>query len=541
MIARSRLGLLAALAAAGCLPAGEPPQGQHLHKGRDSLYVRFQPAGAGEPARLVTLRDSTAPGSPFIMQSIALFELAPADPVTGQAQERLLLDNVLGAYDVCQGCGFPYDARGRLLLAQHDGAFTPSLSSSARLVRVDLKKDERTDLGAATRFSVSADRTLVLLITEETSATETTVLARVRDLDDRETPLQPAILAEMIGNDVYFVSKDQKLLRVRGTALEAAPELLAEDVGAFFVTPTARGPILVLARPTPKDGFVTTHSLFDPTTAQVFPVPGETEPAQFVQPWPSPDGRFLFFSLFAPSDRGSGFTISVLDRDTGASYVKPVEDGVSSHHWRPEHDEIWLQTTAGPIRWRNGGDFEPLPEGAIGDANVRPNLSIFTPDGRYVVSGGFGSPFGLRSADDPAGEPKAVGSKGTSVTSYWPLPDGRGIAEVYTTFQMHADLVLIDPGAGTSKTLGTGGWVIAVGAHHALAYLDWVKSTSSGTLALIDLDTGARKVLGENVYDVALETPATKVDRLPPGARVAFLMRHRIASPYDGVWMTTLP
>jgi hypothetical protein len=533
MTARRRLGLLAALAAAGCLPAGDPPQGQHLLKGRDNAFVRFQPVGPGEPARLLTLRDSTDYTGPVVFQKTALYDLTAPDPATGNAQQRLLLDGVLASDDGCYGCGYAYDARGRLLLPQQGS--DPFLGLTVHLVRVDPEKDERTDLGDVSKASLSTDRTLLLITTQDTGSSETTVLARVRDLDDRETSLPPAVAAEMVGNDVYFVSKDQKLYRVRGTALAAEPELVADQVGNFFFLETGRGPLLVLARPAPKDAFVTTHALFEPATSQVLPVPGETEAVQFAQPFPSPDGRFLFFSLY---DGRSGLRVSVLDRDTGMARAQETANLFTSH-WRPGHDEIWLQTSTGVLRWKDGGELEPLPDIRIAEAAVRPNFSIFTPDGRSFISAG--NPYGLGSADDPTAEPLAIGSKGTRVASYWPLPDGRGIAEVYTTFQMHADLVLVDPVARSTKTLGTGGWVIAVGARHALAYVDWVKSTSSGTLTLIDLDTGALTVLGENVHSVALEAHPAKLDRLPPGARVAFLVRHRIASPYDGVWMTTLP
>jgi hypothetical protein len=48
-------------------------------------------------------------------------------------------------------------------------------------------------------------------------------------------------------------------------------------------------------------------------------------------------------------------------------------------------------------------------------------------------------------------------------------------------------------------------------------------------------------VLGENVYSAALEPGPLDADRLAPGKRVAFLVRNRLAGPYDGLWMATLP
>jgi hypothetical protein len=80
----------------------------------------------------------------------------------------------------------------------------------------------------------------------------------------------------------------------------------------------------------------------------------------------------------------------------------------------------------------------------------------------------------------------------------------------------------------------------------ALALLNWEVSRSSGDLTLIELASGSKTLLAEDAYAVAVDpgrsadVPAD-ADRLAAGTRVAFLARNRLDSPYDGLWVATLP
>jgi hypothetical protein len=63
---------------------------------------------------------------------------------------------------------------------------------------------------------------------------------------------------------------------------------------------------------------------------------------------------------------------------------------------------------------------------------------------------------------------------------------------------------------------------------------------------LVDLASGEQTMLAENVYAAAVDPGKTAdvpmdADRLAPGTRVAFLTRSRLESPYDGLWVATLP
>src|SRR5581483_5033688 len=104
------------------------------------------------------------------------------------------------------------------------------------------------------------------------------------------------------------------------------------------------------------------------------------------------------------------------------------------------------------------------------------------------------------------------------------------------------DDLLVDPATGASRLIASGGYVVAVGATRVFALLHFVAGSGTGDLTLIDLDTGRQTLVAENVAGYSLErAPTGPGDPLAPGLRVAYLVRNRIASPWDGVWVATFP
>jgi hypothetical protein len=360
---------------------------------------------------------------------------------------------------------------------------------------------------------------------------------RVLDLDDHQTLLPGAQKADMVGNDVYFITDEHKLFRLRGSALEAKPELVQDNVGELQRIDTARGSLLLLSPPDVDPFGPLMHSLFDPAVGKSIPMPGETAPSSGVTIVSSPSGRTLLISSVV--GRG-GLALTMFDRDTGETHTETLDAAVFGRFWRPGHEEVWLQTDFGVLRWR-AGEAAPvrMPEVKGVEPMVRPSGSIFTPDGARFLS--YGPVTSLRPVEDLSAPPLPLHSGATMLGAYWPLADGRGLTEAFKTYQSHNDISLVDPAAGTQRLLASGGFVVAAGAHRALVYLAYVKSTMSGTLALLDVDTGERTVLGEDVHAVALDTPASGTDALAPGTRVVFLVRSRIAGPYDGAWLAELP
>jgi hypothetical protein len=542
---------------AGCLPLGEPPRGQQLVAGRHDNVVLFQLGAPSEPARLLTLRSSAVPGPPDEIQGqVDVFIVSNVE--TGHARLDLLFENADGGGISSGGPGFDTDARGRVFFtrAVQDQRVTPPEAAPLQFerFRVDPASATRTDYGVVDGIvvsSLSRDRMLVLVGQDS--------IFRVLDLDDHETLLPPASSAGFVGNDVYFITMDGDLFRLPGTALAATPELAAHDVATFSAVETARGDLLLLQRAPQVPTGAPTWALFDPRTSSDIPVPGTTEPfSNAPLLLPSPTGRFLLVQTF--SDEGRPASATLYDRDTNTAETQADLHGEAT--WRPGRDEVWLQADldAGGTavwRWRSGEAPVHVTDGGLAtsfdlSANIytyagEPFIehtfpgAPFTPDGALWLSREPEGFVAIRSVDDAAFVPFALNSVGTGVSGYVPLPDGRGISEVYTTYPFHCDISLVDPRQRTSALLASTGHVVRVGAGRILALLNWVKGSLSGDLTLIDVDTGAQTLLAENVFAVAVEQPPGEIDHLPPGARVAYLVRNRIASPYDGLWVTTLP
>lgn len=559
---QARVGVVTSIAAilvvvaAGCLPRGEPPRGQQLVAGRDDRVILFQLGAAGAPARLLTLRSSAIPGPPNLPQGdVDVFVVSELATVAGQTRLEPLFENQVAGDMRSGGPGFEMDARGRPFFLRAVSDLPASPSDPAPLhfekFRVDPTTGARTNYGViegvVERF-LSVDGTLVLVGHDS--------VFRVLDLDDRETLLPAASSAGFVGNDVYFITPDRDLFRLRGTDLAGASGLAAHDVDTFSSIDSARGILLLLERRPAGQAAPPARTILDPATATEIPVPGATEPS-FNPPsvFPSPTGRFLLVQSF--SDDGAQGT-TVYDRDMNTAETPPNLNGVAS--WRPGQDELWFQTdmdTSNSVvwRWRPGEPPVHVTDGGLATSfGISQNIFLgapfidytfagapFTPDGEFWLSNDPDGLVSLRSIDDLASTPFALNVVGTGVSAYVPLPDGRGISEVYTTYPFHCDISLVDPSQRTSTLLASTGYVVRVGATRILALLNWVKGSLSGDLTLIDLDTGAQTLLAENVFAVAVEEPTGQRDHLPPGVRVAYLVRNRIESPYDGLWLATLP
>jgi hypothetical protein len=193
------------------------------------------------------------------------------------------------------------------------------------------------------------------------------------------------------------------------------------------------------------------------------------------------------------------------------------------------------------------GDAPPfVPLGSLAPTPGRSSTWPFTPDGQFWLSysgeGLWGDkpPILLRSVDDASFAPMLLNPAGTAVQNVWPLADGRLVVEDRISNEKRSDIYLVDPAARTTRQLGHSGNVVATGATRILVFLDWLIGGGSGELTLIDLETGARTLLAENVHAAVVEK-AAGADALAPGARIAFISRHRIESPYDGLWVARLP
>jgi hypothetical protein len=247
----------------------------------------------------------------------------------------------------------------------------------------------------------------------------------------------------------------------------------------------------------------------------------------------------------AGTDQASRPPLTLFDRDTGEELQDVSPEPLSRFQpvWRPGHDELWLLMANEVWGWKAGGRLMKL----YGEAATiyGPDQSLFTGDGRfwYWIPPGVGEGekvrVFLRSADDPGYEPLLLNPQGTGLANARSLADGRLVVEAWISDQKRNDIYLVDPVARTSRALASTGNVVAIGRERVLALLHWVTG-GSGDLTMIDLATGAHTRLAENVYSVAVDGSASG-DLLAPGTRVGYLVRNRIASPFDGLWVTALP
>ena len=173
---------------------------------------------------------------------------------------------------------------------------------------------------------------------------------------------------------------------------------------------------------------------------------------------------------------------------------------------------------------------------------------MFTRDGRhwFSESGGDRPTLYLGSAAEPSAPPLTLNPVGTQSDRHFETGDGRLLVEAWASDYRRNDIYLVDPAAGAIRPLGSAGRVVVAGPTRALALLNWQLSRSSGQLALLDYATGAQTMLADDVYAVdvdrgwsAVVPPGT--DPLAPGTRFAFLVRNRLESRDDGLWVAELP
>jgi hypothetical protein len=155
-------------------------------------------------------------------------------------------------------------------------------------------------------------------------------------------------------------------------------------------------------------------------------------------------------------------------------------------------------------------------------------------------------PIHVGPADDPTAPVFPIQPAGTWLGALWETEAGGLLVGAYTFDPNRQELSLVDPATGASRAIASGGHVLELGHGRALALVSWESTRRVGDLVLVDLATGEQTLLAENAYAAAVDPGvsadvAPDADRLRSGTRVAFLTRSRFESPYDGLWMATLP
>ncbi len=552
----------------GCLPLGSEPAGRHVVHDRTLSSVLFAPSqSAGTPAHLLVfgqVRESLV----FEYGMADLYVAppdAPAGPARGVDELTLLLSDARhpGPYD-SRFFFEETDARGRIV-AQRAETDAPNPA----VWRVDPASAAREWLGSTFPGDplVWRDKQITL-----SPKRERVVVARPgagwalyeADGDSVEVPSADEGSAGFVDEDFFYTVDDWSdspsgeayvSHSIRVLPPQGRPELVATNVRMQEGFSTSRGPRLV-AIGERRAGISSTPDralLLDPTA-------GEAQAISFAplrDTWlgHSPDLQWLAWR--EPSG------VRFFNWMTGDDVVS-ASSPLSSLGWRPGHGDLWF--SAGSV-----GDMLVLgPDKAPKRIYARPHLfwvpgtttwSLFTPSGRHwlvrdfcvsaaATCGQEGAAWSdeaihVGSADQPTALPTQIAAKGVTLYRVWELADGRIMAEGYTQDAVRSDLYLFDPRSLVTTVFPLKGFVVATGQGRALVFANWELGRWAGRLVLLDLATGEETELAESAYDARVDpgsfADAPPEDRLAPGTRVAYLVRHHIDSEWDGLWVAQLP
>jgi hypothetical protein len=541
-----------------CLSASPPPAGQHLLAGRDLTGVYLSPSERDGVSSflLVTLPPAGAASGRISLPVSDLYLFPRVAPSSAAGAPELVLHDFLTDPPDSLGPTIATDSLGRLWVVQAPGA--ADLPIPFNLLRLDLGAGTQELLaqgfesGGKPYFANEA-----VLSPARTQVCVDTISAVFPLHGEPRTILTACRDAVFLGEDIYYVHRDAAEPTADPCGSQAGLCRLAADGRSELVLASkyiqnlralaGGGAHKLLLSFFPVDGG-STFALLDGETLAITPLPAETQRGRLATL--SPDGRWLGFTLGSADE-----SALLLDWTTGGyARVDAGRLGKTLHAglWRPGRDELWLadpdadrvavvklaadpseNTVAADIRFHQGA----LPE-------------AFTSDGNhwYRAEGGWGSAVNVGSADNPEAPLWPISPDGAYAVLPTLLADGRLLVEsrVIDDARLPKDIAVVDPDTGGRRPVCSGCKRVALGHTRALLLVDWALADDTGNLTLVDLATLARTRLAESVYAVAVD-PGTSAavppesDALASGTQVAFLVRNRLASPYDGLWLARLP
>ena len=530
--------------AAGCLPRGPAPAGEHVLATRAVSGVQLLPGVGGAPARLLVWQErADLDGADLSVSTLAEGHAGPF---------KLLAERIDSEQSMCRGslaCSYLVDGRGRIYLRRSSGPRETRDGRPTPMLRID-PSGAVEDLGPVDflfAVSPSGDRAVL----------------PDRDLSDRIHLEEPGRSTDIdgvrwwsfVGEDLFLVtgmvpsrvdvSPQPTRLSVRRA--DGTISVVEERVDNVTVHEVGGKTRLVLYRRL-YDGNAQ-HSLLDPATLV------ETrlgEPIQGGQVTFSSDGRYAAINSWSSSEGQRMRKVMFVDLTTGAQEghtVMATMGPSGALAWRPGHAEAWISSGLETVVWRPGAALVSLGELDlhIPVRNGSNEGSPFTPDGAFYFSAEFNDyfqvngfiPVRLVSADDPRSAGLVLNPAGSAMNDLRDLPDGRLLIAAWTTLPQRGDLYLIDPRQGTRKPVASGGNVITTGHTRALAMLRWLEKANAGDLTVLDLASGAHLDLAENVRSWSVDV--TRADPLAPGAPIAYFVRSPLPSPFDGLWLAAVP
>ena len=554
----------------GCLPVGNPPAGHQVFVDRTLTGVFLSPSeNDGTPSHLFATGPLRNPPSsyplsfqPMLADLYTFPDPNPAASAGGLASVQPVLENdyIPSANPVDYVSAT--DILGRLLVVEFN-SITPQMSGF-QVWRFDPVSGAKAFLANA---SVVNGESFVLSPGRTRGYVDQYGYGTEFELEDQRSfaSINGPIF---IGEDFYYIvyqfedlSPSDTSVRLSGTNIyrmkpSAQPELLLSSAAemTFDAILSDRAPQLLLSLNT--DAGLSPFALLDTETLVTTSLPRERGQASFVST--SSDGHWLAFSTIIPSadpEQPQNYGLFLYDWTARAyATLDAARLGLSlpaRMEWRPGQAELWIYTFSDNLAvWR--------PDAALKKGiQATPTLyarapdgkqSIFTRDGHHWFStdGGDRPTISVGSANDPTGPRWPLNPLGTVTTNHWETDDGRVLFGAWTIDENRKDYYWVDADTGTLHALASAGHLVALGHTRALALLNWEVSRGIGDLTLIDLASNEATLLAEDVYAVDVDRgksadvpPGTDV--LAPGTRVAYLLRNRLASPWDGLWVASLP
>lgn len=548
--ARLPLPAVAVLLGSGCLPAGNPPVGQHIVSDRTLTGAFFAPAGdAGGDAALLAsgpLLYYSAVGD-LVFDLYRFSESSSSPPKSGiSALEPTVANVVFAGGDSPAGYLPQTDSAGRLICVKRRA---PTDAEASYVARIDFSSGQEDYLGPPDRhplgFLLSPSRGRVS-VSERVLNPDDTI-----SLIDPSSPAEPAFIDDDLYYGVSKLGETGTVSSIYRDRLGSPPESLLTTTGVvtFRTIPTDFITQLLVFSKT--ENGEDPYLLLDSKRLSSTLLPSQRNGAALRGT--SSDGHWLAFGAPAPE----GGRLFLFDWTTGDNASLILDGAVDRAEWRPGHHELWIPLESGiNVVWASSPDvpkssfYAVIPQVEFSPGGRR---SMFTRDGKHWLSSqgrvlgsnGVTVAFFAGDVDDPSLPPVQLNPWGEELASLWETGDGRLLVGASALrVGEREDIFLVDPDTGSSRLMASGGHLVALGQTRALALLNWQLSSSTGDLTLIDLETGAKTLLAENVYDLAVDAAtgeAGEVDSLAPGTRIAFLVRNRLDSPYDGLWVARLP
>lgn len=529
----------------GCLPAGDPPRGRHLVADRTLSAVQFSASEQeGVPAYLlvsgpVHSETSSDAGAAAELPKTDLYWIP--DEARALSLPRALAKGrpvlVVSSLQVPQPQYDPVlaDTLGRLVV-QHRDPDKPDDPLAFRISRFDLANKTWTRLTTINRGSRAVHQPELKLSPGRSRVVIDSGNLEIFELENQRAWVETDGRWYFWGEDIFFSRYDSQARSSLVSRLKphGAPQSFvrrADLLAVFGFLPDATRaaePRVVLVE-APRTFFVV-----DPDRGQ------RTNLPYLVNFTISPSGRWV-----TGTDSNNGSSQVFVDWSTGTNQVAaswPADPKL--RRWRPGRDEHWARTGDSQLSiWQADGTIRTI------DAKL--DSFSFSDDGRFWFpseerEAGWRQHY-VGLADAPEGPRYPTNPPGTFSFQLEVLAGNWVLVDLWLDEEgSRFDYAAVDPTTGQSQMLAVKGRLIAASPTRILAYANWDDGRKSGELALFDLASGAKTVLADGVYAAALDpgfhsAPQPNTDRLAPGTRVAFLVRHRFASAYDGLWVTELP